>query len=93
MAHLRRNAGEPLDEEAEIELWRVENWLRHFGLYPYEQIHASGHASGPEIKKLIEDIDPKLVFPIHTEHPEQFQEIVPKGTKVVIPERGREYKI
>lgn len=88
-----RSVTEPLDEEAEIELWRVENWLRHFGLYPYEQIHASGHASGPEIKQLIQDIGPKLVFPVHTEHPEVFDQIVPKGTKVVIPERGRAYNI
>lgn len=88
-----RSVTEPLDEEAEIELWRVENWLKHFGLYPYHQIHASGHASGPEIKKLIEDINPKLVFPIHTEKPERFRDIVPKGTRVIVPERGREYKI
>jgi len=88
-----RSVTEPFDDEGEIELIRVENWLKHFGLFPYEQIHASGHASGPEIKKLIEDINPKLVFPIHTKQPELFEDVVPQGTRVVIPEKGEKYTI
>ena len=88
-----RSVTEPFDDEGEIELWRVENWLKHFDLYPYEQIHASGHASGPEIKRLIEEINPKLVFPIHTEHAKLFADIVPKGTRVEIPEVGKRYHL
>ncbi len=88
-----RSVTEPLDEEAEIELWRVENWLKHFGLYPYHQIHASGHASGPELKKLIAEINPKAVFPIHTEKPERFRSVVPKGMRVVVPEKGKRYRL
>ncbi len=88
-----RSVTEPFDDEGEIELWRVENWLKHFDLYPYEQIHASGHASGPEIKRLIAEINPKLVFPIHTEHPELFADIVPKGTRAEIPEVGKRYHL
>jgi len=86
-----RSVTEPFDEEGEIELKRVENWLKHFGLYPYEQVHASGHASGPEITRLIDDINPKAVFPVHTEHPELF--IAPQGTKVEMPEVGKRYTI
>jgi len=86
-----RSVTEPFDEEGEIELEKVENWLKHFGLFPYEQIHASGHASRLEIKKLIEDINPKLVFPIHTEHPELFADIVPRGIVVEMPELGKTY--
>ena len=92
-----RSITEPLDEEAKIELWRVENWLRHFGLYPYvgldprDKVHASGHASGPELKGLIEEIGPKVVFPVHTEKPERFQDIVPTGTEVIVPEVGSKY--
>lgn len=88
-----RSVTEPHDEEDIIELRRVENWLSHFGLYPYHQIHASGHASGPEIKKLIQDINPKQLFPIHTEQPERFWDIVPRGTEVVVAEKGKEYEI
>ena len=86
-----RSVTEPFDEEGEIELEKVENWLKHFGLFPYEQIHASGHASRLEIKQLIEDINPKLVFPIHTEHPELFADIVPRGIVVEMPELGKTY--
>ncbi len=88
-----RSVTEPLDEEAEIELERAENWLKHFGLYPYHQIHASGHASGLEIKRLIAEIGPKVVFPVHTENPERFIDIVPGGMRVVIPEAGKKYTI
>jgi ribonuclease J len=41
---------------------------------PY-QIHASGHASYPKLKKMVEDIKPKKVIPIHTEHPELFKQM------------------
>jgi ribonuclease J len=86
-----RSVTEPFDDEGEIEKVRVENWLKHFGLYPYEQIHSSGHASGPEIKQLIEDINPKLVFPVHTEHPELF--VAPPGARVEIPQTGKSYRL
>ncbi|MFA5055717.1 MAG: MBL fold metallo-hydrolase [Dehalococcoidia bacterium] len=82
---------EPFDEEAEIEQYRVENWLEHFGLMPYEKAHVSGHASGVEINRSIESINPKALFPVHTEHPELFA--VPKGVEIIIPEKGREYQI
>ena len=88
-----RSVTEPLDEEAEIELERVENWLRHFDLYPYHQIHASGHASGLELKKLIAEISPKAVFPVHTEKPERFRDVVPTGIRVVVPEKGTKYRL
>jgi ribonuclease J len=88
-----RSVTEPLDEEAEIELERVENWLRHFDLYPYHQIHASGHASGHELTKLIAEISPKAVFPVHTEKPERFQDVVPAGIGVFVPEKGKQYRL
>lgn len=82
---------EPFDDEGEIERKRVENWLKHFGLYPYDKAHASGHASGPEIEKLIQDINPKVVFPIHTEAPQRFEKM--KNVNIELPKPGREYKI
>jgi len=88
-----RSITEPLDDEAWIELERVENWLRHFGLYPYHQVHASGHASGSELKRLIAEINPKAVFPVHTEKPGRFRDAVPTGTEVVVPEKGKQYRL
>lgn len=35
-------------------------------------IHASGHAYFSTIRKLVENKKPRLVLPIHTEHPENF---------------------
>jgi ribonuclease J len=86
-----RSVTEPFDDEGQIELQRVENWLKHFDLMPYEKVHASGHASGPEIKRLVEEINPTVVFPIHTEAPERFKEI--KDVRVEMPQLGREYRL
>jgi len=67
-----RSVTEPVDEEMEITLEKEENWLKHFGLYPYKQLHCSGHASGQEIKEMIQQIAPKNLIPIHTEKPDVF---------------------
>lgn len=64
---------EPFDEEGELEEKVLLNWLSKFGLeYKKDYYHASGHASGVQIKEMIDKINPKLIFPIHTEHPEAF---------------------
>lgn len=86
-----RSVTEPFDDEGQIEQRRVENWLKHFDLMPYEQVHASGHASGPEIKRLVEEINPAVVFPVHTEDPEHFREI--QGISIEAPVLGREYRL
>ncbi|MHA1552055.1 MAG: MBL fold metallo-hydrolase RNA specificity domain-containing protein [Candidatus Heimdallarchaeaceae archaeon] len=78
-----RSVTEPVDEEMEIEKIKADNWLKHFNLYPYTQIHCSGHASGAEIEDMIKKIAPKKVIPIHTEKPADFRnfdvEIILKG--------------
>lgn len=64
---------EPFDEEGELEEKVLLNWLSKFGLeYKKDYFHASGHASGVQIKEMIDKINPKLIFPIHTEYPEAF---------------------
>ena len=62
---------EPFSEDMELDEKRKKHWLEHFGIKEYSA-HASGHASGPEIKQMIKEIDSKEVIPIHTEHPEMF---------------------
>ncbi len=54
-----------LDEE------RKKNWLEHFGIQLFSA-HASGHASGNEIRNMIDRIAPQHLIPIHTEHPDMF---------------------
>jgi len=72
-----RSLTEPVDEEMEIQQQKIDNWLKHFGLFPYRQLHCSGHASGVEITQMIKNIAPKTVIPIHTETSSSFQEVYP----------------
>lgn len=79
---------EPFNEEMELSEARLCNWLRHFNLnaendhQPY-QTHASGHAAGVDLLKLIDRIKPRTLIPIHTEHPEAFDN--PHGDIVSVP--------
>ncbi len=66
-----KSSCEPFCEEMELDEERKKNWLEHFKIKGYFA-HASGHASGPEIKAMIKEINPKNLIPIHTEHPEKF---------------------
>lgn len=77
-----RSLVEPFSEDMELDEKRVNNWMKHFGLYPMHQIHASGHAPGTEIKRMINEMKPKKVIPVHTEHPMEFKKIAGKGIKV-----------
>lgn len=36
------------------------------------RLHTSGHASLASLQRIVQDLKPKLVIPIHTEHPEDF---------------------
>lgn len=56
--------------------------MKHFGLYQMHHIHASGHAPGTEIKRMINKMKPKKVIPVHTEFPKEFRKIVGNGIKV-----------
>ena len=50
--------------------------------------HASGHVSQQELSELFSSVKPGAVIPIHTEHPEMFSELIPEGTRLILPERG-----
>lgn len=78
---------EPFSDE-DIEDAVKQNWIKHFQL-DFHQIHASGHASRPELEEIVRMINAKKVFPVHTEHPELFEEL---GNTVQI-EKGKEYRI
>jgi ribonuclease J len=45
--------------------------------------HASGHLSQADLIKVIDEIDPEKIIPIHTEHPEWFGTI---SEKVLFPD-------
>jgi len=86
-----RSICEPFDIEMELDKEKVDNWLKHFGLFPYSQIHASGHLNHDELQDVIEEIQPGKLFPIHTEHPGMFKGMH-KG-EVILPELNDTYNI
>jgi ribonuclease J len=66
-----KSSCDPFCDEMELDEERKKNWLKHFKI-KYFSTHASGHASGEEIKEMINEINPTLLIPIHTEKPKQF---------------------
>jgi ribonuclease J len=84
---------EPFNEEMEIDETKMVQWLDYFGVdYDFEtkgkkkifmRRHVSGHASKPELKELIEKINPVKIIPIHTTHKELFQEMF--KDKIILP--------
>jgi ribonuclease J len=52
--------------------------------------HASGHASGADVAWAIGEIDPDVIIPVHTEHPEWFAE---NFDGVLVPEEGKRYEL
>jgi ribonuclease J len=66
-----------------------DNWMKHFNL-KFEQIHCSGHAFDEDVQRLIKEINPGKVLPMHTHAPEAF-----KGYhgNVILMERGKSVKI
>ncbi len=81
------SSSEAHSEEQQIDEWRMNNWLKKFGLYPREHIHASGHARKEDLFKIVSEIDPEIVIPVHTEHPEEY--VKQFGSKVNTVEEGQ----
>ena len=87
------SSSEPFDEEMEINLDKLFNWLAHYGI-PLYQVHASGHATPHELKRAIEEINPKKVYPIHTNRPKLFQKFMSDvGIDIELPIEGKRYFI
>jgi ribonuclease J len=83
---------EPFTEEQEFEFERVVNWLDHFGL-PMYHVHCSGHIMPGELKAALEKIAPKVVYPIHTDHPELYAKFVCDTTRAIVPQKNVTYPI
>lgn len=102
------SSSEAYDEEQRLDMRRLRNWLEHFGIkgvgLPLEELkwripdsdrglHASGHASGPNLAEIIKMVGPRFFIPMHTEHPEHFVEAL-RGTNinVLIPQLASEMR-
>jgi ribonuclease J len=62
---------EPFKEEMELSFRRLLKWIDLCGL-KLEYAHTSGHMYEKDIERFISEIAPKVVVPIHTEHPDLF---------------------
>jgi ribonuclease J len=88
------SSSEAYEEEQAIDQRRLQNWLARFGLCHVgfegsEGLHASGHGSGPDLLRIVRDIAPRLLIPIHTMNPEFYVEnLRGAGTEVLIPRAG-----
>jgi len=86
------SSSEPFNEEREIEFDKFKNWLDHFGL-PMYHIHSSGHVMPNELRRMISQIRPKTVLPVHTEHPALFASFMEKVAEVELPKRLEPYHL
>jgi len=84
-----KSSCEPFSDEMILDEERKRNWLDHFGIEDYFA-HASGHASGAELKAIITEINPDRLYPVHTEHPEMFKEFF---RNVEMVELGKTYTL
>jgi ribonuclease J len=80
------STSEPHDEEQEIDMKRLHNWLDRYGItgfglpvenngiwqIPPEErgLHASGHACGSDLVALVKEINPETLIPVHSTKPE-----------------------
>jgi len=93
------SSSEPHGEEQEIDFRRLHEWLKHFGVkgfglpaekdckwrIPDEEkgLHASGHACGPDLVSIAQDIKPEILIPVHGEDPEFYVEKL-KGSRIEV---------
>jgi ribonuclease J len=77
---------EPYSEE-DIEDQVMHNWLDHFEMQ-FHQLHASGHLNRPQLTHLVNDINAKRIFPVHTENQQLFKDIM---SNVQMIKYGKEY--
>jgi ribonuclease J len=80
---------EPFNDEGVLDQRRVDLWLDHFGLNRI-QSHCSGHSKGNDLLEIVKNIDAKMLFPIHTEHPDAYKKIT---NKITIVEKAKTYNL
>ena len=81
------SSSEPYTEEQVLSQERVDAWIKHFSMNKF-QSHCSGHARGQDLLNIVKQIDAKMLFPIHTEHPTEY---VRATNKMTIVEEGKKY--
>ena len=82
------SSSEPYNEEMELDMARLIEWLDFYGM-PLYHIHVSGHIMPQQLRSLVNGIGAKRVAPIHTEHPDLFLKFAMENRDVgVLPVRN-----
>jgi len=87
-SHFIHSMSEPYSEE-DLEDIVMHNWLEHFKMR-FHQLHASGHMDRQQITELCNQINPKKLFPLHTENQQLFKK---KCSNVQTVGYGNEYTL
>ncbi|MCS6903063.1 MAG: MBL fold metallo-hydrolase RNA specificity domain-containing protein [Candidatus Bipolaricaulota bacterium] len=95
------STSEAHSEEQEIDIQRLFHWLRFFKLRPVGielgrdgrsqrvgSFHASGHASTDDLLQIVRAIRPQRLLPVHTEHPEFFEQALQGELEVLRAKNG-----
>ena len=84
---------DPYSEEFYDNTNKIRRELEPYGIPAY-RVHASGHATPHDIINLIEEVKPKFLIPIHTEHPKFFRKLF-QGTdiQVILPIKNKAFEI
>jgi len=77
------SSSEAHTEEQLVDEWRMDNWLSVFNLHPKVHLHASGHAKKEDLMRIVSEINPKFVLPVHTENPQEFLKYFPDKVKIL----------
>jgi len=80
---------EPFDDEGKFDKKRVNAWLERFDLNRF-QSHCSGHSKGKYLLDIVKTIDAKMLYPIHTEHPDAYTKVT---DKITIVKEGIKYNL
>lgn len=100
------SSSEAFSEEDTFDFVRLGRWVDFFGLRTYgfriageggearpefeRGFHASGHVSKDELEKVIDEIDPDILVPVHTTGQRWFKE---KFEQTFVPEEGKRFSI
>jgi ribonuclease J len=91
--HYIYSMSEPHSELEDVDEEIQANWLKHFGM-ELHQIHASGHAPQEDISKIIEEIKPKILVPVHTEFQDRFKYLLKEEPpRILILEKSKTVNI
>ena len=98
------SSSEAFGEEQEFSFLRLWSWLQYFGFEVHgfkvdksgkpifeKGLHASGHVSKEELMRIIDEVDPDYVIPVHTENPMWFKD--KWGEKAVILKNGESWEV